>query len=138
MNLEKIKQGVEILVERYQLDEVQKENLESVAELTHFVPSVEQVEWVITEARLREDCSHELNYHMFAYMEFLPWFLDDKCGDFRLSIGERNDPGQHLCIDFYLTPRRKVQELLYTHYSQRNNHNKGFAKRPSWYRRRFT
>jgi hypothetical protein len=128
MSPEKIKEGVEVLVERYQIDEVQKANLESVAQLTHFVPSVEQVEWLVTEARLREDCSYELNYYMLAYMEFFPWFLDDNGGDFRLSIGELNGPGQHLRIGFYLNPGRLHRE----------HRDKGFAKRSSWYRRRFT
>jgi hypothetical protein len=134
MNPEKIKQGVEVLVERYQLDEVQKANLESVAELTHFVPSVEQVEWVITEARLREDCSHELNYHMFPYMEFFPWFLDDKDGVYRLSIGERNDSKRQLWIGFCVTSQHKVEEVLYTYCRQR----KRFGKASNLYSRKVT
>jgi hypothetical protein len=80
MNPTRIKQGVEALVKRYQLDEAQKGNLESIAEFTHFVPSVELVEWVATEARLREHCSHEFEIYMFAYVEFFPWFSGARKG----------------------------------------------------------
>jgi hypothetical protein len=134
MSPEKIKQGVEVLVERYQLEEVQKANLESVAKLTHFVPSVEQVEWVATEARLREDRGHELNICMFAYMEFFPWFLDDKDGVYRLSIGERNSSKRQLWVGFHVTSQHKIEEVLYTYCHQK----KRFGKASNLYSRKVT
>jgi hypothetical protein len=120
MNPEKIKQGVEVLVERYQLDEVQKANLESVAKLTHFVPSVEQVEWLVTEARLREDCSHELNYYMFAYMEFFPWFLAIEGRNFRLLISELDRSSRQLWVGFCDTSVTEVLHI-YTRHNKMDN-----------------
>jgi hypothetical protein len=109
MNPENIKQGVVALVQRYQLDKVQKADLESIAGYTHFVPSVELVEWLVTEARLREACSYELNYYMFAYMEFFPRFLRYKQDGFRLCIGERR--GQCRGTEFSFTRQHGARRV---------------------------
>ena len=116
MKEEEIKQGVKVLVKHYQLDETQKKNLEYVAELTKYVPNVNEVEWVATEARLREGCTQDLNIWMFAYMEYFPWYLRSKDEDHRLWAGalkRYNGLTWYLWIDFPSSQHSPdVQEYL--------------------------
>ncbi|KAG9526434.1 hypothetical protein KCU93_g5540, partial [Aureobasidium melanogenum] len=80
--------GVKILAEHYKLDKGQEENLRLVAKEHKFVPTVDQVEWVVKEAKLREDDpKHKLNLVMFAYMEYYPWYLRSLGDDHRVLIG---------------------------------------------------
>jgi hypothetical protein len=46
-----IETTVKILVKHYELNQVQQADLQSVAEDTQFVPTVEDVEWLATGAR---------------------------------------------------------------------------------------
>ncbi|KAH0281118.1 hypothetical protein KCU91_g484, partial [Aureobasidium melanogenum] len=81
--------GVKILVEHYKLDQGQEEILRLRAKEHKFVPTVDQVEWVVKEAKLREDHSkHKLNLVMFAYMEYYPWYLRSLGNDHRVYVGD--------------------------------------------------
>ncbi|KAG9586626.1 hypothetical protein KCU77_g5698, partial [Aureobasidium melanogenum] len=83
-----LNRGVKILVEHYKLDKGQEEILRLRAKEHKFVPTVDQVEWVVKEAKLREDHSkHKLNLVMFAYMEYYPWYLRSLGDDHRVLIG---------------------------------------------------
>ncbi|KAG9855976.1 hypothetical protein KCU98_g1667, partial [Aureobasidium melanogenum] len=80
--------GVKILVDHYKLDKGQEEILRLRAKEHKFVPTIDQVEWVVKEAKLREDNSkHKLNLVMFAYMEYYPWYLRSLGSDHRVLIG---------------------------------------------------
>lgn len=78
--------AVKALVEHYSLNEDQEWRLKFVAKRTKFVPTVAEVEWVVEEAKLR-DGNKDLDYFMFPYMEFYPWYLRSKGTDFRLYVG---------------------------------------------------
>lgn len=81
--------GVKILVEHYKLDKDQEENLRLRAKEHKFVPTVDQVEWVVKEAKLREDNPrHKINLVMFAYMEYYPWYLRSLGSDHRVYVGD--------------------------------------------------
>ncbi|KAG9944106.1 hypothetical protein KCU85_g8194, partial [Aureobasidium melanogenum] len=81
-------EGVKALVEYYQLDKSQEENLIKRAKEHWFVPTVDQVEWVVEEAKLREDQpKHKINLVMFVYMEYYPWYLRSLGDDHRVYIG---------------------------------------------------
>ena len=79
-------QAVKALVEHYSLNEYQERRLKFVADLTKFVPTVDEVEWVVEEAKLR-DGNKELDFWMFPYMEYYAWYFRSKNEDFRLYIG---------------------------------------------------
>jgi hypothetical protein len=85
-----IKYGVEILVKHYQLKQVQRADLETVAEDAQFVPTVEDVEWLATQARLREHSTYELDVWLFPYVEHYPWYLRSEGEDHRLFLGVFN------------------------------------------------
>lgn len=78
--------AVKALVEHYGLNDYQETRLKFVAKRTKFVPTVDQVEWVVKEAKLR-DGNKKLDFFMFPYMEFYPWYLRSKDEDFRLYLG---------------------------------------------------
>ncbi|KAH0361158.1 hypothetical protein KCU65_g8883, partial [Aureobasidium melanogenum] len=81
-------EDVKALVEYYQLNEFQEEILIKRAKEHKFVFTVEQVEWVVEEAKLREDHPrHKINLVMFAYMEYYPWYLRSLGDDHRVFIG---------------------------------------------------
>ncbi|KAG9750341.1 hypothetical protein KCU73_g6598, partial [Aureobasidium melanogenum] len=81
--------GVKILAEHYKLDKGQEENLRLRAKEHKFVPTVDQVEWVVKEAKLREDNpKHKINLVMFAYMEYYPWYLRSLGSDHRVYVGD--------------------------------------------------
>lgn len=83
---DEINEGVTRLVRHYGLNEYQKRRLKFVANRTNFVPTVDEVEWVVEEAKLR-DGNIDLDFFMFPYMEFYPWYFRSKDEDFRLYIG---------------------------------------------------
>jgi hypothetical protein len=105
MKSDEIARGVMSLVKHYNLDEAQKKHLELVAKETDFVPTVDQVNWVIDQANLREGGS-ELAFHMFPYMEYYPWYLRSKAQHHRLYVGGfhlYNGRKWHLWIGFTAT-----------------------------------
>jgi hypothetical protein len=85
-----IKQGVDILVKHYELDQVQRAGLETVADDAQFVPTVEDVEWLASEAKLREGSKHKLYVWLFPHMEHYPWYLRSEGEDYRVFLGVFN------------------------------------------------
>jgi hypothetical protein len=82
-----IERAVEILVKHYQLNQVQQAVLESVADDTQSVPTIEDIEWLATQARLREHSTHELPVWLFPNMEHYPWYLRNEGEDYRMFLG---------------------------------------------------
>ncbi|CAD0099685.1 unnamed protein product [Aureobasidium mustum] len=79
-------EGVRATVQHYGLDKTQEENLTTRAKENEVVPTIEEVVWVVKEAQLR-DGGQELNWPMFYYMEFYPWYLRSLDDDHRVYVG---------------------------------------------------
>jgi hypothetical protein len=145
MDQDEIKQAMEVLAKRYQLDENQRIHLRTQAERVNWVPSVAEVEWVATEARLREGSSHDFHIWMFPYMEYYQWFLRTYDGDSRLWLGQfirSCGATTELWIGFNARPSGPKAQLYYPG-SQPNplglkNRLKHFFKHPHWVRRWLT
>lgn len=85
-----LRAAVQILVKHYKLHLLEKETLLLVAEDTQWVPSVEDVEWLVEEAKLKVNSAHKLPIWLYPYMEFYPWYLrnDGVGGDkYRVFLG---------------------------------------------------
>ncbi|KAH0354431.1 hypothetical protein KCU81_g1501, partial [Aureobasidium melanogenum] len=81
-----ITQSVKVLVHHYGLDTAQEEVLTALVKEHEVVPTVEEVEWVVQEAQLR-DGDQALNWPMFYFMEFYPWYLRLLKDDHRVFVG---------------------------------------------------
>ena len=79
-------EGVKALVDYYQLDQAQEENLITRAKEHKFVPTIDQVEWLAKEAGLHDN-RYRLNLPMFTYMEYYPWYLRSLGDDHRVFVG---------------------------------------------------
>lgn len=123
--------AAKILVEHYDFDQFQQADLQSVAEATQFVPTVEEVEWLAEEVRFREGSTHKLQVWMFPNMEYYPWYLRSEGSDHRMFLGAfRRCDGMvwELWAGSTLTTKGSTKIHLYHHGPMPDDGDKGENK----------